>query len=78
MRWSISKPDTVQGAPTIDLRVDYLLPARPENLLVESRVVRIGGRVSVVDSRAFHASAPDGTVATGKGVYNVLRLKKGA
>jgi uncharacterized protein (TIGR00369 family) len=58
---------------TIDLRVDYLLPGSPELICAEATVLRIGNRVSAVDIRAFHPSAPDRTVATGKGVYSVYR-----
>jgi uncharacterized protein (TIGR00369 family) len=58
---------------TIDLRVDYLLPGSPETLIGEATVVRVGNRVAVTDIRAFHPSAPERTVATGKGVYNIKR-----
>ena len=56
---------------TIDLRVDYLLPARLEPVLAEAKVVRVGRRVAVAAMRAFHESAPNQTVAEGKGVYNI-------
>jgi len=58
---------------TIDLRVDYLLPAAPELIAAEAHVVRVGNRVCVIDARLYHPSAPGHTVATGKGVYNVHR-----
>jgi uncharacterized protein (TIGR00369 family) len=57
---------------TIDMRIDYLRPGRPETLLAEATVVRIGRRVGVCDMRVFHASAPGDAIATGKGVYNVV------
>ena len=57
---------------TIDIRIDYLRPGRQETLAAEASVVRIGRRVGVVDVRCFHPSAPTDTVATGKGVYNVV------
>jgi uncharacterized protein (TIGR00369 family) len=57
---------------TIDMRIDYLRPGRPEALLAEATVVRIGRRVGVCDMRVFHASAPGDAIATGKGVYNVV------
>lgn len=59
---------------TVDLRVDYLRPARLEDLVAEARVLRVGNRVGVVSIRAFHPTTPDETVAEGKGVYNVRRL----
>ena len=61
---------------TIDLRVDYLRPARLADVVCEATVVRQGNRVGVADMRLYHpsgapgADAPD-TIATGKGVYNV-------
>ena len=56
---------------TIDLRIDYLRPARLETLVAEARVVRLGNRVGVADVRLYNASSPEVTVATGKGVYNI-------
>jgi uncharacterized protein (TIGR00369 family) len=65
---------------TIDLRVDYLRPARLADVVCEATVVRQGNRVGVADMRLYHPQlagpaggldeAPD-TIATGKGVYNV-------
>jgi uncharacterized protein (TIGR00369 family) len=60
---------------TIDLRVDYLRPARLETLVAEATVVRLGNRVGVADVRLFHPDAEAETVATGKGVYNVKIVK---
>jgi uncharacterized protein (TIGR00369 family) len=60
---------------TIDLRIDYLRPGKLETLAAEASVVRLGNRVGVADVRLFHPSAPDETIATGKGVYSVRILK---
>lgn len=57
---------------TIDMRIDYLRPGRQETLVAEAHVVRVGRRVGVTDMRLFHPSAPAESVATGKGVYNVV------
>ncbi|MBX3263676.1 MAG: hotdog fold thioesterase [Labilithrix sp.] len=57
---------------TIDLRVDYLRPAKLELVVAEARVVRIGNRVGVADVRLFQPSAESDTIATGKGVYNII------
>jgi uncharacterized protein (TIGR00369 family) len=59
---------------TIDLRVDYLRPGQAEMLVAEGTVMRLGNRVGVVSIRAFHPSAPEETVAEGKGVYNIKRI----
>jgi uncharacterized protein (TIGR00369 family) len=60
---------------TIDLRIDYLRPAKLELVVAEARVVRIGNRVGVADVRLFHPSAEANTIATGKGVYNIIKKK---
>lgn len=67
--------DESSRVATIDLRIDYLRPGKPETIIVDAQVVRQGNRVGVTDMRLFHASAPDETVATGKGVYNVVHAK---
>jgi uncharacterized protein (TIGR00369 family) len=72
--WSGADDDRSRVS-TIDLRVDYLRPARLETLVAEASVVRLGSRVGVADVRLFHLDAEDVTVATGKGVYNVKHLK---
>lgn len=63
--------DTRARVSTIDLRIDYLRPAKLETIVAEARVVRLGNRVGVADVRLFNAPTPDITVATGKGVYNI-------
>ncbi len=57
---------------TIDMRVDYLRPGKRETLVCEASIVRLGKRVGVSDMRLFHPSAPADTIATGKGVYNIV------
>jgi uncharacterized protein (TIGR00369 family) len=57
---------------TIDLRVDYLRPARLVTIVAEASVVRLGNRVGVADVRLYNLDAPDVTIATGKGVYNIM------
>ena len=58
---------------TVDLRVDYLRPGRPEDILGVGEVVRIGNRVGVATLRAYHPGAEDKPIAAGMGVYNVKR-----
>ncbi len=57
---------------TVDMRFDYLRPGRQETLVCEASVVRLGRRIGVTDMRLFHPSAPAESIATGKGVYNVV------
>jgi len=53
--------------PTVDLRVDYLRPAKRGELTAVGRAIRIGRRVSVADVEVHDA---DGRlVAVGRGVY---------
>jgi uncharacterized protein (TIGR00369 family) len=61
---------------TIDLRMDYLRPAKLELLVAEATIVRIGNRVGVADVRLFHPSTETETIATGKGVYNISMKKE--
>jgi uncharacterized protein (TIGR00369 family) len=55
------------GVPTIDLRVDYLRPARRGDLVASARTLRVGRTVSVADIevRDVHGTV----VAVGRGVY---------
>jgi uncharacterized protein (TIGR00369 family) len=58
---------------TVDLRVDYLRPGPQADLACEATVVRAGNRVGVADMRLFATDDPERTIATGKGVYNIVR-----
>lgn len=63
---------------TIDLRIDYLKPARLVTVVAEATVVRLGNRVGVADVRLFNVDAEADTIATGKGVYNITIKKEKA
>jgi uncharacterized protein (TIGR00369 family) len=67
--------DVQARVSTIDLRIDYLRPAKLELVVAEAQVVRLGNRVGVADVRLFQPSAESETIATGKGVYNII-IKK--
>ncbi|MEM9304582.1 MAG: hotdog fold thioesterase [Pseudomonadota bacterium] len=63
---------------TVDLRVDYLRPGTPGDLLCEARIVRMGNRVGVTRSHVYRDRLPgpgdaDEPIATGQAVYNVVR-----
>lgn len=67
---------------TVDLRVDYLRPGPAEDLWCSARVVRVGNRVGVARMELHSGGLPNegepGTpVATGQGVYNVVRRSEG-
>ena len=59
--------ETNVGVPTIDLRVDYLRPARRGDLLAVGRTLRVGRTVSVADVEVRDASGT--LVAVGRGCY---------
>lgn len=65
---------------TVDLRVDYLRPGPPADLVCEGRVVRMGNRVAVTRMEVFSGQIPaPGTaesatpIAYGQAVYNIAR-----
>ena len=55
------------GVPTIDMRVDYLRPARRGDLVGVGRTLRVGRTVSVADVEVRDASGS--TSAGGRAVY---------
>jgi uncharacterized protein (TIGR00369 family) len=59
--------ETGVGVPTIDLRIDYLRPARRGDLIGVGRTVRVGKTVSVADVEIRDASGT--LVAIGRAVY---------
>jgi uncharacterized protein (TIGR00369 family) len=58
---------TGTGVPTIDLRVDWLRPARRGDLVATARVVKLGRTVSIADVEV-HDSRGE-LVAVGRGAY---------
>ncbi|MBI3726468.1 thioesterase family protein [bacterium] len=57
---------------TIDLRIDYLRPGKPETVHAEGTVLRLGGRVAVA-SVAVHQADREAPVAVAMAVYAVRR-----
>lgn len=55
------------GVPTIDLRIDWLRPARAGDLVATGRVVKTGRRVSIADVEVHDALGQ--LVAIGRGLY---------
>ena len=55
------------GVATIDLRIDWLRPARASDLLASGRVVKAGRRVSVADVQVTDTAGT--LVAVGRGLY---------
>jgi len=63
---------------TVDLRLDYYLPALMADVVAEAEVVRLGNRVGVARI-LLRQPGDDGTlgkvIAEGKGVYNITRVE---
>lgn len=59
--------ETAPGVPTIDMRVDYLRPARRGDLTALARTVRVGRTVSVADVEIRDSSGT--LVAVGRACY---------
>ncbi len=57
-----------RGVPTIDLRVDYLRPARRGELRARARAVKVGRTVGVADVELRDAN--DAVVAIGRCAYS--------
>ena len=57
-----------RGVPTIDLRVDYLRPARRGDLRALARAVKVGRTVGVADVELRDAN--DAVVAVGRCAYS--------
>ena len=58
---------------TIDMRVDYLRPAPPEDLIAEARVKLLGSRVGNTQVVVTPASDPTVILAEGRAVYNIRK-----
>ncbi len=60
---------------TVDLRVDYLRPGRAEDVVCRAKIVRVGNRVGVARMEVFSGDPELDAepIATGQGVYNILR-----
>ncbi|MCA1560668.1 MAG: PaaI family thioesterase [Acidobacteria bacterium] len=58
---------TGAGVPTVDLRIDYLRPARRGDLVAIGRTVKVGRTISTADVEVRDAGGE--LVAIGRGVY---------
>ena len=60
---------------TVDIRVDYLRPGPDDDIIAESKVQRMGNRVSVVHTQVYAASDKETIIAEGRAVYNIRRMQ---
>jgi uncharacterized protein (TIGR00369 family) len=66
---------------TVDLRVDYLRPGGGDDLVCAATIVRMGNRVAVARMEVYSGhlptpNDPNPQIATGHGVYNILRRRR--
>ena len=66
--------ETAAGVPTIDMRVDYLRPARRGELIAFARTLRVGRTVSVADVEIRDTTGT--LVAVGRACYASPRPAK--
>ncbi|MBS2039413.1 thioesterase family protein [bacterium] len=59
---------------TVDMRVDYLLPAQAEELVAEGSVLRTGNQVAVINVDVFQGERQ--RIATGRAVYSLKAAKR--
>ena len=59
---------------TIDLRVDYLAPGQPRDMITEGTIVKSGSKVIFTRMIAYHDNR-ENLIAEGRGVYSVSRTK---
>ena len=59
---------------TIDLRVDYLSPGQPRDMITEATVVKSGSKVIFTRMIAYHDHR-DQPIAEGRAVFSVSRTK---
>lgn len=71
--WSMC--DINDRIATIDMRVDYLKPARGSGVVAESQVKLLGNRVGNVHTRVYSEADPEETIAEGRAVYNIRRSR---
>lgn len=60
---------------TVDMRVDYLRPGPKSTIIAESRVVRMGNRVSVVNTVVYPEGKKEDVLAEGRAVYNTRKAR---
>ncbi|MGB0920578.1 MAG: PaaI family thioesterase [Alphaproteobacteria bacterium] len=63
-----------QIVPTLEMKVNYITPARPGTLTAQARVVRRGKSVIFLEAELWNAEGK--LAATGTSTYTVVTLKK--
>jgi len=58
---------------TIDMRIDYLRPGKPKELIAEGKVLSKRRRSIVTDMTIYHSDNKDKIIAIGRGVFSIKR-----
>ena len=69
---TLTSPDDMVSS--IDIRVDYLEPGKPMDVLAEAKILRSGNAILVTSMKAWHPETGE-VICEGRGVYRVKRLK---
>ncbi len=67
-------PELFDRISTIDIRVDYLRPAKGKGIIVEGKALRIGFR-TVVTSMQIRQEGGEEVLTEGRGVFNIGQKK---
>ncbi|MGB0932228.1 MAG: PaaI family thioesterase [Chitinophagales bacterium] len=67
-------PDVFDRISTIDIRVDYLRPAKDTAIIAEGKALRIGSR-TVVTNMQIRQEGSEEVLAEGRGVFHIGQKK---
>lgn len=57
---------------TIDIRIDYLHPGKPDDIIVEGEIVRDGSSIIFTKMSAHHRNSSE-SISEGRAIYRVKR-----
>ncbi len=60
---------------TINIQVNYLLPAKEKDMIFEAKSIKNGSRVIFTEMKAYHIDEVDKLIATGSAAYSFKPLK---
>src|SRR5215468_8264449 len=64
--WTALENPALGRLSTVDLRIDYLRPGRPETLIAAASIIRVGAKLGWADIKLYHASAESELVASAR------------
>jgi uncharacterized protein (TIGR00369 family) len=72
MTYMTSKEDDVA---TIDMRIDYIHPGQPKDIIAEGHVISKRRRTIVTDMKIYHMDDESKMIALGRGVFSIKRIE---